>query len=229
MRISPTLFPCALLTATLAAPLGAQDIPYGIEFVTGIRTGYLHRGVELAQDLTDVQLQANVTLSQTQSVDISLWHGAEISGDFAEFGALLAGTQEFVDFSLTVELSYTHYEQSPLDSGVELAVGVDVPLGQHVSSFAQLSYHQAEASIFGQLGAIATHRLSDDSYLTLLGEVNFASDYLRRSGLYDLSTRLSYTHNVNSSLSITPYAALALALDEAPSTFSAGVWVELFF
>jgi len=55
LPILATIPPC------LADP--ASDIPLGVEVVTGYRTGSVHRGFEPAQDLIDVQAEAEIAIS----------------------------------------------------------------------------------------------------------------------------------------------------------------------
>ena len=224
MRITRTLI---LLSTTL--PLLAQDIPYGVEFVAGIRHGYHQRGLNLADDLIDLQFQANVTLTKTQSVDIAIWQGAEISGDFREFGFLAGATQDFKNFSLSLELAYASYDSDIVDSGAEISVGIDYPIIDNLSLFAQVGFNEPAESIFAQLGAYATAKVTEDSFFSIKSELNLADSYYARSGIYDLTTRTSYTYNINSMLSMTPFTSLSLAFDGEGSDFSAGVWMEVFF
>ena len=49
----------------LSPPLHAElesDIPLGLELVTGIRSGYVFRGFDLADTLIDVQLEGEMAL-----------------------------------------------------------------------------------------------------------------------------------------------------------------------
>jgi len=208
----------------------ALDIPYGIEFVGGIRDGYHQRGLELASDLVDLQFQARVSLDNNQSIDLGLWQGAEISGDFREFGILLGYSHDFKNFTFTSELNYADYESDVIESGVEVTFGVDVPIYENVSIFGQLGYNEASEAIFGQVGTYATAKVSDDSFVTFKSELNIADDYFGRSGLYDVTTRGSFTYNINKQLSVTPFLSLSIPLDnEGDTDFSAGFWMEVFF
>jgi len=218
----------ALLTLSTTA-LMAEDIPYGVEFVAGIRHGYHQRGLDLANDLIDLQFQANVTLTKTQSVDIALWQGSEISGDYSEFGFLVGATQDFDSFSLSLELNYSSYTSDLIDTGAEISFGIDYPIMKNVSLYGQLGYNEAAESLFAQLGAYATTRVTDDSFFTVKSDLNIADSYYGRNGIYDLTTRASYTYNINSMLSMTPFTSLSLAFDGGGSDFSAGMWVEVFF
>ena len=226
------LRPLSLLLLSASALQAADDdIPYGIEFVAGIRDGYHQRGLELASDLIDLQIQANITLTKSRSIDIALWQGAEISGDFREFGLLVGASEEFDNFSLSLELNYADYESDLIESGAEVSFGIDYPITDNISAFGQIGFNEAAQSFYAQLGGFATAKVNKDSYLTLKSELNIADSYFGQSGIYDLTTRASFTYNVNSGLSMSPFASVSISFDDEGRTadFSTGVWVEMFF
>ena len=51
-----------------------NEIKLGIEAVTGIRSGYLHRGYDLADASLEFQLQAEFALSNKSSLNFGVWH-----------------------------------------------------------------------------------------------------------------------------------------------------------
>jgi len=78
LPILATISPC------LAAP--ASDIPLGVEVVTGYRTGSVHRGFEPAQDLTDVQAEAEIASPNEWVLNLGGSHGTG-NCDFSEAAA----------------------------------------------------------------------------------------------------------------------------------------------
>ena len=80
------------LGCALCLPASAEiesDIPLGIEAVTGIRSGYVHRGFDLADTSLEFQFAGEVTLSNENSLHFGLSHLAESDGDFSETAGYL--------------------------------------------------------------------------------------------------------------------------------------------
>ncbi|NIP93606.1 MAG: hypothetical protein GWO24_09165, partial [Akkermansiaceae bacterium] len=65
------------------------EIPLGIEAVTGIRSGYVHRGFDLAGTLLDFQLEGEVTLKDNLHFNFGGWFATEVSDDFTEGAGFL--------------------------------------------------------------------------------------------------------------------------------------------
>jgi hypothetical protein len=62
-----------LLLVATAAP--AQDeIPYGIEVLTGYRSEYIDRGFSLAQDLLEVQLGTEIAINDDWRLELGGWY-----------------------------------------------------------------------------------------------------------------------------------------------------------
>ena len=82
-----------LLSATMAIPsLRAEledDIPLGIEAVTGIRSGYVYRGFDLGDTLMDVHLQTEVVLEGNLTLAAGGWFATEVGDEFTEGAAAL--------------------------------------------------------------------------------------------------------------------------------------------
>lgn len=222
--------PVRCISIALVMPVIAEDIPYGVELVTGLRTGYHQKGIELADDLIDLQLQSNITLSESSSLNIALWQGAEVSGDFQELGAVVGLTRSYDTFSFSGEVSYLGYESSIVSSGVEVSLGADYELKENIYLYGSLGYHSGAESFIAQGGVSGSHRLTDDSFIEAKAELNLANSYFSREGIYDLTSRVSYTYNVSSFLSATPFLSSSIPLDgEADFDLSAGMWLEVFF
>lgn len=215
----------------LCAPLWAEsDIPYGIEFVAGVRSGYHQKGVSYANDLLDLQLQSNITVTKSSSLNFAIWQGAEISGDFREFGSLVSATKSYDEFSVTGELAYYNLESPFLENGAEASIMLDYQLSDEISVYGSLGYSEGAQSLIGLLGVSGGQIITDDSFLEAKVEFHLADNYYGREGLYDLTSRLSFTYNINSLLSTTPFVSAAIPLDGAGEfDLSTGVWIEIFF
>ena len=60
-----------------------SEIPLGIEAVTGLRTDYVHRGFQLAESALDFQLEAEIILSNNNSLSLGFAHLSESGGVFS--------------------------------------------------------------------------------------------------------------------------------------------------
>jgi len=220
-----------LLLSAMSPTMASGNIPYGIEFVAGMRDEYHQRGLQLADDLIDLQIQSNITLTKSSSLNLAAWQGAEMAGDFQEAGVLLSLTKEYSRFALNSEIGYTRYENSFVESGIQYSVGVDYSLASELVAYVSATYDDDQSSMIGLFGLLSSARITDDSFMEYKVEAHMANDYYSREGLYDLSSRVSYTLNVNEMLSFTPFVSYTYPLDEVDldPEFSTGVWVELFF
>ena len=76
----------AILALLLSAPLGTaeieSDIPIGIEAVTGIRSGYVFRGFDMANALMDFQVEGEITLGDRTYLNVGGWIANENGGPF---------------------------------------------------------------------------------------------------------------------------------------------------
>lgn len=219
-----------LLSMGISVAVAQDDIPYGLEFVSGIRASYHQNGIVLADNLIDLQLQSNITLAEDVFLNIALWQGAEISGDFQEFGAVGGITKIYDKFSLSGEVAVTSYESDIVEGGVELSLVGEYVVAENVFIFGSLGYHSGAETVLANLGGNGSVVVTDDSFLEWKAVFHLADSYFSREGLYDLTTRVSYTYNLNSFLSVTPFLSASIPLEgDADFNLSAGLWMEVFF
>ena len=117
----------ALLAASFAAsPLSADledDIPLGIEAVTGIRSDYIYRGINLAEVAMDFQLETEIILDDTLALSTGGWFATEVSDNFTEGGVFLDLSYSLPkDITVGGSTSYHIYEHSFLKNGFELGI-----------------------------------------------------------------------------------------------------------
>ncbi|HCN80449.1 MAG TPA: hypothetical protein DIS80_04910, partial [Verrucomicrobiales bacterium] len=100
-----------------------SEIPLGIEAVTGLRTDYVHRGFQLAESALDFQLEAEITLSNNNSLSLGFAHLSESGDDFNETWSYLEFSHSF-NKNLTSGASFTYRDrnESILQGGFDLGL-----------------------------------------------------------------------------------------------------------
>lgn len=210
-----------------------SEIPVGIEAVTGIRSGYVHRGVELADTLFDFQVETEISLGEALFLNTGGWVASESGGDFSETAFFLDLRRDLTD-ALTVGTSVTwrDYDNALLRDGVDTGIfatyyaddDLDFTLGLYRDFGNDAWYAKAEAGW--------STRLGEDSWFALTGGISWADNFAGRSGMNDFYGRASVTYNVNRTVSLTPFVGWSLLLDDDDvdgDEFFGGLWFEVVF
>lgn len=222
----------ALVISSLLAS-AETEVPYGVEALTSYRSEYTYRGFQLADDTLDFQLSTQVALDDSTSINLAAWYGTGISqSDFSELG-LFADIRRNVDqFTYALSGTYRNYSDTFFDDGVDIAASVT----WHVSDCWELgvvaAYDTGAEGWYTELNSAYYYRINDASYLTIKGGVSAVSDYYDRDGLNDLFAKVSYTYNINQSVSISPYIASSVLLDSDDAgndSFFGGVYFAVSF
>lgn len=216
--IRASLFPSLLLFGSLALGEVENDIPWGVEVVTGVRTGYIYRGFDLADGLIDLQLQGEVALGDCVLLNVGGWVGSELGDDFSQADVFLDLQLEVSkNFALGTTATYRDFDHALMDDGVDLGVYATY-YAKHDFDFTLGAYHDfGNEAWYANAELGWSHRLGLDSFLTLVGGLSWVDDYLGRSGLNDFYGRASFTYNVNSVVSLTPFVGWSLLLDSNDS------------
>lgn len=224
-----------LVVCAPAAPAEIEsEIPIGIEAVTGIRSGYVYRGVELADTLLDFQLESEITLADGLFLNVGGWVASESGGgDFSETAAFLDLRHDLRDaVTLGASLTWHDYDNALLRDGVDTGIfatwypggDLDLTFGLYRDFGNEAWYAKTEAGW--------SKRLGDDSWLGLTGGVSWVDGFAGRSGLNDFYGRASFTYTVNGSVSLTPFLGWSLLLDDgdtAGDEVYGGLWFEVVF
>ena len=234
----------SLLLFTLSAPaLLAQnntqsdyslaDIPYGLEFLTQYRSEYNDRGFTLADDTLDLQLAANYAFNSTTSLDAAVWYAAEVGdGDFTEVGVLADLQKQIDQWTLSLSAGYRSYSNSFFEDGSNIQAAAFYQWNTAFESSARIAYDTGAEGWYSDIASSYYHRLNDHAYLVLDLGVSFVDDYYTRSGANDAFGKISFTQNINQSLSITPYLGASLLLDDyesASDSYYGGIYLAVSF
>ena len=224
-----------LLTSCLSiSPLSAElekDIPLGIEVVTGIRSNYVYRGFNLGDALMDFQVETEVVIGESLALGAGGWLASEIGEDFTEGAGFLDLHHSLhEDFTVTTSASYHAHNDDFLNSGLDFGSSLSWHLTANWSISMGVSKDLAAHGWYVNLGSDWSFRLSDKTYLALSTGISAIEDYYRLSGLNDFHGQVSLTCNLNSMLSITPFAGWSCELDVGDGDeVYAGLWFEVSF
>lgn len=209
----------------------AEEIPLGIEGVTGIRSGYLFRGVKLANSSIDFQVEAEVVLSQDSTVNFGFAHLAASSSSFSETAGYLELTR-IIDkkLSLGASLTYRDRHDSLLESGVDLGLFLSYAIDDQWMWRNELNYDFGEETFYFASEIEWSYVVSKDSFLALKSGVSAVSDFLGREGLNDFYSRITFTYALSDRVAVTPFLGSSVALDrEGEDSAYAGFWFEVNF
>lgn len=228
------LLSLCLLGTSLGLAEVESEIPYGIEAVTGVRSGYVYRGVDLADSLMDFQLESEIALNNNTFLNIGTWVASESGGgNFSELAAFLDLRIDLNDLlTIGTSVTYHDFDNALLSDGVDTGIfatfyateDLDFTFGAYRDFGNDAWYAKAETGW--------SHRLGEDSYLDLSGGISWANDFVGRSGLNDIYGRASVTYNINDTVSLTPFIGWSTLLDSSDTNGDevfGGLWFEVVF
>lgn len=237
-RTIPTLCALSLCTSSLIAanPRGASavnDIPYGIEFLTQYRSEYSYRGFILAQDTIDAQLSTHYAFNKSTYVNGAAWFGTEIGdGDFSEAGFLADLRHDIDQWTFSLSGSYRSYSNSFFENGANVEAAAFYQWNTQFQSAGRVSYDTGAEGWYGSIETSYYHRLNDESYFLFDVGVSAVDSYYTRSGLNDIFGKLTYTYNINQTVSISPYLGTSILLDNTETgsdSLYGGIYLAVTF
>lgn len=217
---------CALLSAELE-----NEIPWGLEAVTGVRSSYVYRGFDLAGTLLDFQLEGEVALRDDLSLNAGGWVATEMSDDFFESAGFLDLRYDLYQrLTLGASATYRAFDHSLFDDGVDVGAFLTWYAGE-AWDFTVGTYRDFGAEAwYGKAETAWSYRLSDEAFAGLSGGVSVVDGYYGRSGFNDFYGRASVTYNVNSAVSLSPFVGWSIELEDADGNeVFGGLWFEVSF
>ena len=209
-----------------------NELNLGIEAVTGIRSGYLHRGYNLADASLEFQLQAEFALSNESSLNFGVWHLAESDGDFSANSAYLeldhqVAGQLWIGGSIT----YRKLDRSTLDSGGDLGTYFRYRPHDDWTISGELNYDFAADGWYADTELEWSQPLSDSAFIAIINGVSFASEYYGDSSFHDVFSKITLTYALSDEIAFTPFVGSNFSLSDSnrDDEFYAGLWFEVIF
>lgn len=237
------VLPLSVITLFLPCHVPADvtdETLLGVETVTGYRSGYVYRGFELSESTIDFQIETEVVISEHTSLGIGGWYASESgSGEYDEYAFFSQLNHQYSD-QLTIGLraSYRDFNHSNSPLSVTFEDGVDI------GTFASWRFSDdfnVTAGAYYDFGADAWYAnaetewskaISSKTFISLTTGLSYVNDYYDRNGMNDAYGRLSLTHHISDTVSITPFVGGSLLIDdddEGDDESFAGLWFEVRF
>ena len=238
-----SLFPLTILVCLLPSNVPAdagKEIQLGVEAVAGYRSGYDYRGFELAEDTIDFQIETEISLNNHTSLNIGSWYATENGqGDFDESAFFSHLRYKHTDqLTLGLSASYRNFGNSSSSLGTNFDDGIDIgtfanwQLHDDLIAAAGAYYDFGAEAWYGNLETRWSKVISNKTYISLNTGISYVDDYYGRDGMNDAYGRLSLTHHLSDTVSITPYIGGSILIDSddtGDDQAYAGMWFEVRF
>ena len=202
----------------------------GIEAVTGFRSEYVFRGIKLANNVLDFQLQGEVALDNNLLVHLGGWYASN-SDKFSESAEFAGIRYDNRSFALGTTLTARQPVRTVIRSGVDVSPYATWHVNPDINVTLGAAYNSAATGWYQYLETEWTLPVDDSSYFGLLAGVSRVQRYYNRQGGNDIYARLEYTYNINRSISLTPFVGSSIALDSHTGTdrYFGGAWFAVNF
>lgn len=222
------LLPLLLLPAAVTA---SEEIPYGVEVLTGYRSEYIDRGFSLAHDLIEVQLGSEIALSRDWLLQLGGWYGTGTgSGDFEAAQVFLAVRHETDTWDAGLDTAFTSHDHRLFRDGFSAGPFFNWRPHRDWRLGGSIEYDTGAEGWYGVVETGWSQPTGRDSFVRAEAGLSAVSTFYGRSGMNDLYARLSWTYGINRSVAVTPFVGTSIALDSAASNrIYAGLWFEVNF
>ena len=191
----------------------------------------MYRGFKLADKSMEFQLSGQVSLSDTETIDLGFYFDtATGDGDFTEAGAFFDFSKNIGDLTYTAKLTLRDYSNSQFKSGADIGGSVNWKLNDTIDFTALLSYDTGAKGAYGEIKASAYKEITDSSYLMLKTGIGATADYYDRSGFHQFFAKLEYTYNISDNVSVSPFVGTSIGIHEdAESSLYGGIYFAVSF
>jgi hypothetical protein len=207
-----------------------RELKLGIEAVTGYRSEYIFRGIKLADNALDFQLQAEIALSNHWILNLGTWYAAG-SDKFTETAEFVELRYENKEFATGITLTGRQPKHSLLASGADVSPFFTWHATKDINLTAGFAYDTGAKGWYEYLEAEWTRPVTDSSFFSILAGASTVQNYYNRNGGNDAYARLEYTYNINRTVSLTPFVGTSVSLASRPGTdyLFGGVWFAVNF
>lgn len=220
MRIISQTATLSLLavSSTFAAEANSgdfQELTYGVEALAQYRNEYNYRGFEIADDTIDLQLSTQFALDNDFSINTAAWYGTETgSGDFSEIGLFADIRKDIGQATYALSGTYRDYDNTLFfESGFDIAATAIWHFDDCWDFSTTASYDTGADAWYGGTKASYYYRINDSSYFNFNAGISYVDNYYGRDGFNDVFGKVSYTYNINSQVSVSPYLATSILVD----------------
>ena len=208
-----------------------DDLIYGVEVLTGYRSEYIDRGFKLANDVVEVQVNAELVLDDHWTLDLGAWYGTETGSEsFDQITGFLGLAYDAESWQAGMDAAYSSYSHRVFEDGVRIGPFINWFWGDDWRIGAAMDYDTGADGYYAQVDGTWTQPTGEDSFLSITGGLSATSDFYSRSGLNDIFGRISWSYHINRHVAVTPFGGTSVALDSGgENRFFAGVWFEVNF
>jgi len=230
-----TLSPCLAGTATTVTPTtptSDETLPIGIEVVSGYRSEYIHRGFKLADDLIDVQVQAEIALSNEWVLNLGANYGTATGDeDFAEAAAFFDLHYDTKLWTAGIATTWRSYNNSFFEDGFDLNPSFTWHINDDWDLGAGVAYDTGDGGWYGNIEAGWSKPLGKSSFIAVKAGTSLTSDYYGSNGWHDVYARLSWSYAFNDSVAVTPFVGSSVPMESSPESnrLIGGIWFEVNF
>ena len=227
------LLPIAALTVSATATAEVeQEIPWGVEAVTGFRSEYIYRGFKMANAVIDVQAEAEIAINDDLITSFGAWYAtATGSGGFSEAAGYANIRWDIERFTLGFEATWKSLEHSIYQDGLDLSPTLAWHLNDELDSTGGLAWDTGADGLYVFTEIAWSKSITTNGFVSADAGLSWVNDYYLRSGLNDAYARVSYTQVLNRSVSITPFIGTSAPLQSDTETVRlfGGIWFEVNF
>lgn len=223
---------CSLLSLLPVRAEIENNIPWGIETVAGMRSAYVYRGFKVAETSLDFQIEGEISLSNHTNFALGAWHLSESSSNFSETGIFLDLSHDLNDrMQIGTSLTHRNFQNSPLESGLDLGVFMRYRIDRHWDVKASAFYDNGNDGFYATTEVQWSKPLSEKAFISIDNGISFVSDYLEKDGLNDFYGRLSLTYTISDTATLTPFIGWSIQLENSSTSdpVFGGIWLEVFF
>ena len=222
-------FALLALTGSAAAEV-EQEIPFGIEAVTGYRSEYIQRGFKLGDNILDFQAQAEVAWGEQLVSSFGAWY-ATGSDSFSETAAFANLRWESDLWSIGFETAWMGLKNSPYQDGFDFSPFVEWHLSDDWDLAGGLAWNTGADGLYAFGEARWSQSVGRSGLVHAEAGISGVSDYYGRSGINDAYGRISYTYIFNRSVSLSPFmgSSVPLQSDAETTRLFGGIWFEVNF
>ncbi len=233
MKATRPVAACLLASSAISLAELENEIPLGIEVVTGYRSEYIQRGFKRSGRFLDVQAGAELALTNDLMLGFGGWFGTATGSASYEEAAAFANLQWAVSDTLIadIESTWLAIDDPFFESGLDLAASLSWNFHDDLDLAAGSAWNTGADGLHLFTEIRWSKTLHSSGFINAETGISWVDSYYGRDGFNDAYASLSYTQVINSRVSLTPFAGTSVPLQSGPQTtrLFGGLWFEVNF